>query len=32
MDSNIAWGTIRGNINISAKDSVGHYERKMYDK
>jgi hypothetical protein len=30
MDINSAWVTIRENIKISAKDSLGYYELKKY--
>jgi hypothetical protein len=30
VDSNSAWETITDNINISAKDNVGHYELKKH--
>jgi hypothetical protein len=29
-DINTAWGTIRENIRISAKESIGHCESKSY--
>jgi hypothetical protein len=30
VDINIAWKTIRENINISAKESLGYYELKEH--
>jgi hypothetical protein len=30
VDINRAWETIRENINISAKESIGYYELKQY--
>jgi hypothetical protein len=29
VDINIAWETVRENIKISAKESLGHYEWKQ---
>jgi hypothetical protein len=31
VETNSAWETITDNINISAKDNVGHYELKKHN-
>jgi hypothetical protein len=30
VEINTIWETIRGNVNISAKESLGYYELKQY--